>query len=87
MPEYDNNNQFAFFRQGEKRNEKAPDYNSSGKYNLTLGDDLVEYIIAGGRDLDVAGWKRESAGGAQFLSCRVSVPYVKESKPEADSDF
>lgn len=86
MPEYDNTNQFAFFKQTSKKNEKAPDYSSTGQYAIELGDDLVEYIKSGGRNLEVAGWKRESASGIPFISCRLSKPYVPAGTTE-DEDF
>lgn len=80
--EYDNTNQFAFFKQNpeDKKSEKAPDYKSNGRYALELSDELRAHVAAGGK-LEIAGWKRTSAGGKQFLSCTVDKPY------DGGSDF
>ena len=72
MPEYDNTNSGAIFP-NEKKSEKHPDY--KGKLNVE------------GKDWEVAAWNRTSQAGKQFLSLKVSVPWVKETSKETSEDF
>jgi uncharacterized protein (DUF736 family) len=70
MPEYDNTNSGALFT-NVKKGEKHPDFKGS--------------INVDGKEWDIAAWNRTSKAGKQFLSLKVSVPFVKETfKPDQD---
>jgi uncharacterized protein (DUF736 family) len=64
MSNYDNTNSGVLFTNDKKGNEKAPEY--KGKINI------------GGKDYDLAGWKKQGKNGT-FLSLKVSEPYKKEA--------
>lgn len=63
MNNYDNTNSGVLFINDKKGNDKAPDY--KGKINV------------GGKDYDLAGWKKQGKNGT-FLSLKVSEPYQKD---------
>ena len=67
MPEYDDSNTFVLF-ENDKQNEKQPDYKGS------LTDE-------NGKKWDIAVWNKTSRNGKDFLSGKISEPYVK---PESD---
>jgi len=66
MTQYDNTNSGVLFRETDKKSEKAPDY--KGKLNVN------------GKELEIAGWLRESKNGNKFLSLKVQEP---RQKPDA----
>ena len=65
--EYDNTNTGVLFR-----NETA---NAENKQPYMTGKLNVE-----GKELQIAGWMRESKGGKKFLSLKVQEPQPKEVK-------
>ena len=69
MPEYDNTNLGALWNH-EKKSEKQPDF--KGKLNVD------------GKDWEIAAWNRTSQAGKQFLSLKVSVPFVKDTSKDTD---
>lgn len=60
MPDYDNTNTGALFRQEDKKSDKHPDY--TGKLDVE------------GADFRLAGWVKTSKSGKKFLSLKVSEP-------------
>ena len=72
MPEYDNTNSGVLFTD-TKKNEKHPDF--KGQLNVE------------GKEWEIAAWNRTSKAGKQFLSLKVSVPYVKETFKPNDTDL
>jgi uncharacterized protein (DUF736 family) len=66
--QYDDTNTFSLFV-NEKGNDAQPDY--TGKVNVD------------GRELRLAGWKKESKKGVKYLSGRVSE-FQKQETPKAD---
>ncbi len=91
-------NSATLFTQKDKKSEKSPDLTG----NIMLGPDLVTYIIeqhdSGNFEitLDLAAWKKVSAGGNKFLSGSIKKPFVKDGSytpgvrkvrsPSTDSD-
>ena len=69
MPEYDNTNRGALFKNQYKKAENHPDYR--GPLNVD------------GKELEVAAWVRKSKDGKTFMSLSVSEPYDKtQSEPQ-----
>lgn len=62
--EYDNTNRGVLFIKN-KKNEKQPDY--EGKIDIE------------GKEWALAGWKKQSAKGTNFLSLKVSEPRIEEN--------
>jgi uncharacterized protein (DUF736 family) len=69
MSQYDNTNSGALFT-NVKKGEKHPDF--KGQINVD------------GRDWEIAAWNRTSKNGNQFLSLKVSKPYVKDTSKDTD---
>jgi uncharacterized protein (DUF736 family) len=69
MPDYDNTNSGALWTH-VKKSEKQPDF--KGKINVD------------GKDWEIAAWNRTSQACKQFLSLKVSVPYVKDTSKDTD---
>jgi len=65
--EYDNTNSGALFK-NQKKSEKQPDL--KGKLNVA------------GKDWEIAGWRRTSKNGAEFISLKVSEPWKKKEEEE-----
>ena len=65
--EYDNTNTGVLFR-NETANEENKQPYMTGKLNVE------------GKELQIAGWMRESKGGKKFLSLKVQEPQPKEVK-------
>ena len=63
--EYDNTNRGVLFR-NETANEENKQPYMTGKINIE------------GKDLDLAGWMKESKSGRKFLSLKVQEPRAKE---------
>lgn len=76
MPQYDNTNSGALFRDNDKKNPKGPDY--TGKLNV------------GGKDYRLAGWLRDGQNG-KFLSLKIEEPMQRKNSPapaeETDSEI
>lgn len=58
MQEYSNLNKGVLFAELDKKTEKSPDY--TGKIDIN------------GKEMRLAGWKRQSKNGTTFLSLAVS---------------
>lgn len=71
-------NSGALFSNTVKKNPKAPDYR---------GDVLLDLAALGvgqGRvKLNLAGWKKTSQKGTNFLSLQVSIPREREESQQA----
>lgn len=68
MAQYDDTNSFALFPNKRKQNEGQPDV--TGKINI----DGVEKRLA--------GWKKQSKNGVNFISGKLSDFQEKKDKPE-----
>ena len=72
----------ALFKNAKKTSQNAPDYTGS----MTLDADLIVYIMdkfnAGEEmvDLDLAGWKKKSGKGIDFLSLSVKPKRQMEAR-------
>ncbi len=70
MTEYDNTNRGMLFTNNYKESDKHPDW--KGKLNV------------GGKDFDLAGWKKTDKNGNPFISLSISEPYVKDEPKHDD---
>lgn len=70
MAEFDNTNKGVLFPEKDKKSEKSPDY--TGKVNVD------------GKELRLAGWKRQSKNGGVFLS--IAVSELTETQPKSLGD-
>jgi uncharacterized protein (DUF736 family) len=70
--QFDNTNSGVLFT-NTKKNEKHPDF--KGQLNVE------------GKEWEIAAWNRTSKAGKQFLSLKISVPYVKETFKPNDTDL
>lgn len=67
MADYDNTNTGVLFVNANKKSDKAPDY--SGTFNFN------------GKEVKIAGWKRQSKTGNTFLSLKVDDYKKQDSQP------
>ena len=67
--QFDNTNSGVLFT-NTKKNEKHPDF--KGQLNVE------------GKEWEIAAWNRTSKAGKQFLSLKISVPYVKDASKDTD---
>jgi uncharacterized protein (DUF736 family) len=73
MPEFDNTNRGAMFRNDRKKEgSKEPDYR--GTLNVA------------GTDYELAGWKRTSKKGVAFLSLTIQLPRNTNDQRPAPMD-
>ena len=69
MPEYDNTNSGALFKNDKRTNENAPIYR--GPLNVD------------GKDYELSAWMKESSKGTKFMSLKVQEPFKKDSGSSA----
>ena len=79
MPDAKFSNTGALFHARKTTNPKAPVYSG----NVEIGQDLLRYLvdeIKAGREakLQLAGWKRQSKKGEEYLSLQLSKPFAKQ---------
>mgnify|MGYP003128052129 CR=1 FL=1 len=71
----------SLFPNSYKEKDNHPDM----KGKVLLGEDLIPYIEAG-KEVQIAGWEKETRDGEVFYSLSVSTPYEKKedgSKPKS----
>jgi uncharacterized protein (DUF736 family) len=71
MTQYDDTNRGVLFVQKDKKTEQHPDF--TGKLDVE------------GKEYRIAGWKRVSKNGANFLSISIEEPRQPEDAPATDS--
>jgi len=71
--EYDNTNRGVLFRNESANDENKQPY-MTGKLNVE------------GKELQIAGWMKESKAGKKFLSLKVQEPRPQEVKATNDSN-
>ena len=71
--EYDNTNRGVLFRNESANDENKQPY-MTGKLNVE------------GKELQIAGWMKESKAGRKFLSLKVQEPRPQEVKAANDSN-
>ncbi|MCS5590702.1 MAG: DUF736 family protein [Candidatus Thioglobus sp.] len=71
MTQYDDTNRGVLFVQRDKKTEKHPDF--TGKLDVE------------GKEYRVAGWKRVSQNGANFISVSIEEPRKPEDAPQAEA--
>ena len=69
MPDYDNTNRGALFKNKDKKAENHPDY--KGKLNA----DGVDYWLS--------AWLKESKEGQKYMSLSITPAEEKQAKPKA----
>ena len=69
MPDYDDTNRGAFFRNKKKEKPNHPDYRGPLNYK--------------GQELELAGWIKTSKNGDTYMSLSVSDKEPYEEKPSA----
>ncbi len=69
---HDNTNRGALFHNKHKKKDSHPDLR--GKINI------------GGKDYDIAAWRRKSKAGLDYLSLSVSEPWRPDAKPGDDDE-
>lgn len=69
MSEYNNENTGVFFP-NNKKSEKQPDY--KGKIDVE------------GKEYEIAGWRRTSKGGANYIRLQVQEPWKKKEEQQEE---
>lgn len=76
-----------FFREDNKKSERAPDF--SGR--LVLDDETMDALVAARRageplEVSIAGWGKQGQSGKSFISMKVQAARSNQSQPSPRRD-
>jgi uncharacterized protein (DUF736 family) len=73
----------VLFTNNRKTKDTQPDFRGNLEISKDLLKVLVEQAKAGEKiNMDVAGWKKTSKTGTDFISMKADKPYKKEERAE-----